>query len=223
MPRVWECGGVGAPKVAPRCPNTPIHLRQPDSSRPNAPPHPTSAEQNGASKINQAIFALPCKLRLLLTGTPIQARGCCCLSAACCLRMACCRCLLAPALPPVSPQPDYPPLTPLTHMHTHAPPSAHPPTHPTNTATERPVRVLWCVGQMQCSAAQLRQAAAPRHPGSVSRTLPAKQCVAARLTQLPCPALPTCSHVQHCLPRAVWHSQRVPQEVSGCGMCGAQG
>ncbi len=28
--------------------------------------------QNGQSKINQAIFGLPCKLRLLLTGTPIQ-------------------------------------------------------------------------------------------------------------------------------------------------------
>jgi hypothetical protein len=28
--------------------------------------------QNGASKINQAVLHLPCKLRLLLTGTPIQ-------------------------------------------------------------------------------------------------------------------------------------------------------
>jgi hypothetical protein len=28
--------------------------------------------QNSQSKINQAICALPCKLRLLLTGTPIQ-------------------------------------------------------------------------------------------------------------------------------------------------------
>ena len=30
--------------------------------------------QNGASKINQAIFALPCKMRLLLTGTPALNR-----------------------------------------------------------------------------------------------------------------------------------------------------
>ena len=35
-------------------------------------PLPPRLPQNGQSKINQAIFGLPCKLRLLLTGTPIQ-------------------------------------------------------------------------------------------------------------------------------------------------------
>lgn len=44
----------------------------PPSAMPRLPPPVNASSQNGQSKINQAIGGLPCRLRLLLTGTPIQ-------------------------------------------------------------------------------------------------------------------------------------------------------
>ena len=61
----FRCAHPPAPPPPPPHTHTHTHTRA-ALNRPGSPP------QNGASKINQAISALPGKLRLLLTGTPIQ-------------------------------------------------------------------------------------------------------------------------------------------------------